>query len=178
MSPSAAQPGGPLERTAGALDISFRFQNDADQPFLEALYVSTRWEELAHSQWTEAERLTFLKSQFVAQTRHYDQAYRHCSDFLILVKNREPIGRLYLHAAATDLRVIDIALMPQWRGQGIGGQLLKALHTEAAQSGRDVSIHVEMYNPALRLYKRLGFQEVAPNGPYLLMRWPATAEVR
>jgi ribosomal protein S18 acetylase RimI-like enzyme len=49
--------------------------------------------------------------------------------------------------------------------------LLQEVLDEGAASGRSVSIHVESYNPALRLYDRLGFREIDTNGIYKLMEW-------
>ncbi|HEX6939117.1 MAG TPA: GNAT family N-acetyltransferase, partial [Longimicrobiales bacterium] len=66
----------------------------------------------------------------------------------------------------------DIALLPEHRGRGIGTALLEALIAEADAAGKPVSIHVEQYNPARRLYARLGFREVEDLGVYVFMERP------
>jgi ribosomal protein S18 acetylase RimI-like enzyme len=48
---------------------------------------------------------------------------------------------------------------------------------EGARTGRFVSIHVEAFNPALRLYERLGFREAGRTHVYLLMEWKPSAPV-
>jgi ribosomal protein S18 acetylase RimI-like enzyme len=68
---------------------------------------------------------------------------------------------------------MDIALLPPFRGQGIGAGLLRPLLAEGADAGRSVSIHVEQSNPAMSLYRRLGFVPVGEHGVYILMRWTA-----
>lgn len=81
------------------------------------------------------------------------------------------IGRLYLHRSDSEIRVMDIALLPEHRRQGIGEALLRDVLQEARQSGRAVGIHVEKDNLARRLYDRLGFREEADRGIYWFMLW-------
>ncbi|MFP5246640.1 MAG: GNAT family N-acetyltransferase, partial [Thermoanaerobaculia bacterium] len=73
------------------------------------------------------------------------------------------------------LRVMDIALVPEHRGRGIGGVLMHELLSRARAEGRSVSIHVEMNNPAMRLYERLGFRQIDSYGIYHLMEWQPDA---
>ncbi|NHA01978.1 GNAT family N-acetyltransferase [Nocardioides sp. W3-2-3] len=85
-------------------------------------------------------------------------------------------GRITLDRRPDDLRVVDLALLPAYRGRGIGGALLGRVLVEAAATGRTASIHVEVHNPARRLYERLDFRVVEDLGVYLLMRWTASGE--
>jgi ribosomal protein S18 acetylase RimI-like enzyme len=68
---------------------------------------------------------------------------------------------------------MDIALLPEYRNAGIGARLIRDLQNEAAQTGRSLRLHVETFNPALRLYERLGFHSVSASGIYLEMEWNA-----
>ncbi|WP_367401473.1 GNAT family N-acetyltransferase [Solimonas sp. SE-A11] len=154
-----------------ALALAWRPEVGGDYPFLESLYIDTRWDEFAALGWPEAPLRAFLASQFAAQCRHYAQAYRDVSAFRILLHDGRPIGRLYLYDAPMDSRIIDITLVASCRGKGIGRTLLCALIADARATSRTVSIHVESNNPARRLYDRLGFQEAAEaHPPYLLMQ--------
>ncbi|HAV35433.1 MAG TPA: GNAT family N-acetyltransferase, partial [Massilia sp.] len=83
----------------------------------------------------------------------------------------------YVLRGAAEIRVIDIALLAQYRGQGIGTTLLRSLLDEARRGARRVTIHVEENNPALALYLRLGFTQIETHGLYRLMAWPASAPV-
>lgn len=136
------------------------------------MYASTRAEELGIVPWSPSEKEAFLGQQFEAQHRHYQCAYAD-GQFSIVSAGTEDIGRLYVWRGTEELRIIDIALLPAWRGRGIGGGLIRTLLDEAANTGKRVSIHVEQHNPALRLYQRLGFKPVSDNGIYWLMEWRA-----
>jgi predicted GNAT family acetyltransferase len=74
---------------------------------------------------------------------------------------------------AREIRIVDIALMPAHRSGGIGTMLLRRVFAEGDAAGKPVSIHVEVFNPARRLYERLGFVEKGAHGDvYLLMERP------
>src|SRR5262249_8005132 len=70
-----------------------------------------------------------------------------------------------------QIRLVDIALVPECRGLGIGSALLGQVMARGAAAGKPVTIHVESFNPAMRLYQRLRFEHVDTNGVHLLMRW-------
>ena len=42
---------------------------------------------------------------------------------------------------------------------------------EACVTGKALTIHVEKNNPAMRLYRRLGFMPIGEHGVYDLMQW-------
>ncbi len=70
------------------------------------------------------------------------------------------------------IRIIDITLLPNWRKKNIGSSILAAIIKKAALKNMNVSIHVESFNPAMNLYKRLGFTKISEtNGVYHLMEW-------
>jgi len=150
--------------------IGLRPEAPDDAPFLQQLYVSTRWTELAVTGWPDEAKLAFLHDQFRLQRRHYTTYYVD-TDFAIIEHERSPIGRLYLDWSAREVRIVDVALLPEWRGQGIGGALLQAVLDRAGIEDLTATIHVEHVNPAQRLYQRLGFQFVEERGPYWLMAW-------
>jgi ribosomal protein S18 acetylase RimI-like enzyme len=141
---------------------------DDDRAFLVELYGSVREEELAPVQWDEATRRAFVEQQFSAQDNHYRQNYPGATLDVIEVDG-EPAGRLYVYRGADDIRIMDIALAPAFRGRGIGTRLLQTLIEEAQASGRKLSIHVELNNPARSLYERLGLRAVGEHGVYVLM---------
>jgi ribosomal protein S18 acetylase RimI-like enzyme len=91
----------------------------------------------------------------------------------VVVVDGRPAGRLYVARWPEELRVIDIALLPEYRRRGIGTALLRALLEEAGASGRPVRIHVERFNPALAVYEKLGFRLLEDRGVYLFLEWRA-----
>ena len=157
---------------AAALGLRFRRQSETDLPFLFRLYASTRQEELAVVPWSEVAKAAFLDAQFRAQHAHY-RTYYPGADWLVTVHDGEDIGRLYIERWPSQHRIIDIAFLPEHRGNGFGTALLNDLLDEAAAAGKAVSIHVEKFNPAMRLYRRLGFTCVEDKGVYDLMHWSA-----
>jgi ribosomal protein S18 acetylase RimI-like enzyme len=147
---------------------------DDDREFLVDLYHSVRERELAHVPWDAATRRAFIEHQFSAQDAHYRQHYPGAT-LDVIELDGEPAGRLYVHRGPSDIRIMDIALTPGFRGRGIGTGLLRALIAEAGESGRELSIHVEMNNPARTLYERLGFRPAGEHGVYVLMVYVKTA---
>jgi ribosomal protein S18 acetylase RimI-like enzyme len=151
--------------------IHLRAITPEDAELLARIYASTRTEELSVLPWTQAQKDAFLRSQFEAQHAHYQQHYVG-ADFLVVMRGELPLGRLYLFRSARELRIVDIALLPEHRGTGLGRALLEELLRVAEVEGRKVSIHVERMNRALGLYQRLGFRTVRDEGGvYLLLEW-------
>ena len=150
--------------------LGFRCLAERDLPFLAQVYASTRAEELEVTGWSAQRTAAFLDAQFRAQHAHYQQYYPN-ADWLVTMRGGEDIGRLYLERWPTQHRIIDIAFLPEHRGKGFGEALLRDLMDEADACGKAVSIHVEKFNPAMRLYRRLGFEPVEDRGVYDLMRW-------
>lgn len=141
---------------------------DDDRAFLVALYASVRDAELAHVPWDDVQKRAFVEHQYAAQDAHYHQHYPGATLDVVEVDG-ERAGRLYVHRGPSDIRIMDIALLPSFRGRGIGTALLRTLIDEADGSERTLSIHVEANNPARALYDRLGFRPVGEHGVYVLM---------
>lgn len=159
-----------------ASEVTLRPATDADFDFMRRLYASTRAEEMQHFPFDEAQKNAFLDQQFAAQFEHYRIHYPTC-ERNIIEKDGRPIGRLWLDEWRDQIRLVDIALMSEDRSSGIGTGLVRDVLARGAAAGKPVTIHVEGFNPALRLYQRLGFEHVDTNGVYYLMRWtPPQAE--
>lgn len=139
-----------------------------DRELLLAVYSSTRVEELAQVPWAPGAKEAFLRQQFEAQDAYYREYYPRASFDVVEVQGRAA-GRLYVDRWPYEIRIVDIALLPEFRGRGAGEALLRELIAEAGASGRSLTIHVEQGNPARRLYERLGFVAVAERGHNTLM---------
>ena len=147
-----------------------------DLDLLFRIYASTREEEMAQVPWSNSDKDKFLRMQFQLQTDHYEKHYPQAR-FEIILLDEEPAGRLYVDRRDKEIRIVDIALLPSFRGQGIGSSLLHELIEESDNTGKPVSIHVEQYNPAKRLYERLGFRPIGEVGVYDLMERPVAPKV-
>lgn len=152
------------------MDAALRPVQPGDEPFLLSVYAGTREEELSRVPWPAEQKAAFVAQQFAAQTAHYAQHYPSMSSHVVLVGG-VPAGRLLVARWTSEIRIVDISLLPGFRGRGVGSRLLAGLQEEAAAAGRKLSIHVEKFNPALRLYERLGFLPVEDKELYLLMEW-------
>jgi ribosomal protein S18 acetylase RimI-like enzyme len=158
-----------VTRTSTAA-VTLRPATDADRDHLLAVYASTREEELDQVTWPPGAREAFLAQQFTAQDHEYR---RHNPDgsFDVVEVDGVPAGRLYVDRRPGDLRIVDVALLPAYRGHGIGAGLVRGLQEAAGEEGRIVSIHVEISNRAAALYERLGFAVAEDLGVYRRMEW-------
>lgn len=143
-----------------------------DQPFLRRVYASTRAEELAMAPWSDEEKERFLDLQFRAQHAWYHERYAG-AEFWVIEEAGEAVGRLYLCRLQDEIRLMDIALLPDWRGRGIGAHYLRQLMAEAAEAGKPLRVHVEVFNRALSFYQGLGFRLLENRGVYLFLEWSA-----
>jgi ribosomal protein S18 acetylase RimI-like enzyme len=121
--------------------------------------------------WDDAQKADFLRMQFGAQDAWWRENYADASFDVVLVDG-EPAGRLYVHRGPSEIRIVDIALLPEHRGGGVGTRLLDDLLAEGDAGAKSVTIHVERMNPALRLYERLGFSVAEDKGVYLFLERP------
>jgi GNAT superfamily N-acetyltransferase len=141
-----------------------------DRDLLLQIYASTRQDEMDVVDWSDEEKATFLFHQFTAQDLYYREEFPDCT-FEIIVVEEEDAGRLYVDRRDDEIRIVDIALLPPVRGKGVGTELMQSILDEASTAELVVRIHVEEYNPAQSLYRRLGFRELENVGTYILMEW-------
>ena len=151
--------------------MTLREAQASDRALLYAVYASTRTEELAVVPWNDAQKAAFLRMQFDAQDRHYREHYPAAA-YLVIEDGGQPAGRLYVARSANEIRILDIALLPEYRSRGIGGGLLRELLAEGDRDGKVIVLHVEQENRAQQLYERLGFRRVEDVGVYYRMERP------
>ncbi len=142
---------------------------ERDLGFLFKVYASTRADEVAQTGWPAQQQHEFLQIQFTAQHKHYQQYYPKATFDLIML-GEQAIGRLYVSRWPTQIRIIDIALLSEFRGKKIGGLLMRKLFAEAKEKQLEISIHVKKNNPAIHWYLGLGFKEIEDKGIYRLMK--------
>jgi ribosomal protein S18 acetylase RimI-like enzyme len=166
-----------MNKTALAKDlITFRSIADEDGEFLYKLYASTRAEEMTLTGWNENEIDEFLRMQFHLQHVQYMENYKKGGTFEIILVDNIPAGRLYVRRKPDDIRIIDIALLPEFRRKGTGSKIMKELMIEADCEKLPLSLHVEQNNPALGLYENLGFVRKDLVGIYYFMERPPVSK--
>jgi ribosomal protein S18 acetylase RimI-like enzyme len=150
------------------MDLSLRAPSDDDEEFLFRLYASTRQEEVSAWGWSAAQQTAFLQMQFQAQRRGYAAEYPDAEPRIILADD-EPVGRILVHRTEGDMRLVDIAILPEQRNRGVGTTFLRDLIAESESTGRPLKLQVAKGNRAARLYERLGFSRVSEDQVYLQM---------
>ena len=158
------------QASATTAHVELRPVTHHDREFLIGVYGATRDDELSQVTWGEGQREAFVRMQFEAQDSEYRKRNPEGTFDVVEVDGR-PAGRLYVDRRPGDLRIVDISLLPEFRGAGVGGQLIVQLMDEAAASGCKLSIHVEIHNRAAELYNRLGFVVADEHGVYRRMEW-------
>ena len=147
--------------------ILLRPAESGDQAFLFELYRDTRAEEMAAWGWDANQQQMFLELQFRARNASYS-AYPNTRHSIIVDGDR-PVGRLLISRMEDEIRLVDIALLAEARGHGIGAKLIAELFSQAASEGTPLRLHVEKFNRALQLYQRLGFQTIEDTGTQYFM---------
>ncbi|MBS1792004.1 MAG: GNAT family N-acetyltransferase [Acidobacteria bacterium] len=149
--------------------ISLRPADQSDEAFLFELYRDTRAEEMAAWGWDAAQQQAFLGLQFRARNTSYS-AYPNTEHSIILADNH-PIGRLLISGMENEIRLVDIALLANVRGLGIGATLIAELFLRAVSEGKPLRLHVDKFNRAFPFYQRLGFQIIEDTGTQYFMEW-------
>jgi ribosomal protein S18 acetylase RimI-like enzyme len=148
-----------------------------DRDFLFRLYASTRMDEIRSFGWSAVQQDAFFRMQFNAQQQWYQATYSTAEN-QIIEKDQEPIGRMIVQRGAGTWRLLDISLLPEHRGQGIGGELIRALIKDCGAAGAVLQLQVVNTNPAQRLYTRLGFIKTGQDQIYTQMELrPQTTEL-
>lgn len=151
------------------MTISLRPAAGGDQEFLFKLYTSTRQAEIAGFGWSPVQQEAFLRMQYNAQRRWYETAYPTAVEQIVQL-NQEPIGRLIVaRGTEATATLVDIALLPEHRGQGIGGGLIRQLLDQCGGDRVSLRLQVLKTNPAAGLYRKLGFLPVSEDDLYLHM---------
>jgi ribosomal protein S18 acetylase RimI-like enzyme len=150
--------------------LSSRPVTGEDAAFLLELYASTRELELSLVPWDTAQKSAFVQMQFNAQQQHYAEHYPNAVHELLLCEG-ESIGKIHIARNAESIHILDFIIAPPQRRRGIGTMILKELQHEAAATGKSVRGYVEVFNPALRLFEKLGFSKIEETGYHRLLEW-------
>lgn len=154
------------------MTVTLRPAQPDDEELIFTLYAASRSDEMAAWGWAEAQQTAFLRLQFNGRQQHYRSQYPQAEHQIILLDGR-PVGGLVVVKLDNAYRLADIVLLPEQRGKGYGAALVGDLLEQARQANKPVQLFVERFNPAIRLYQRLGFAIVGDIGSHLSMEWTA-----
>jgi GNAT superfamily N-acetyltransferase len=150
--------------------LSLRAVCAGDESFLLQVYASTRADELALTGWTEAQREAFLQMQLTAQLKHYQSHYPEAEHLIILLGD-VAVGRLYVARLSNEIRILDVTVLPAYRGRDVGTRIIGRLKSEASATRRPLRIFVESFNPSLCFFEGLGFVKVGEFAHNHLLEW-------
>jgi len=156
--------------------VELRPAEDADAAFLFEVYAASRRDPLAPLGWDSATADGFLRHRFEAEQRDW-RNHNAGVESLVVLRDGLPVGGLTLARNAHELRILDLTLLPEHCGRGIGTALIGELLREAARTGQTVRAHVERTTPAVNLFRRLGFLHAATRATTFLMEWTPRAPV-
>jgi ribosomal protein S18 acetylase RimI-like enzyme len=160
----------PIQLPKGG-NVELRAVTENDDHFLLSVYASTRADELSQAEWAEGQKEMFLRWQFDLQRREYDGRFPDAAYNVILV-DQQPAGRIWVGSDDEQIRLLDIALLPEFQNRGVGTSLLRRLIDQAAQAGKVLRHMVfVLNNNAERFYERLGFTIIEDLGAYKHMEW-------
>ncbi|MEM7452907.1 MAG: GNAT family N-acetyltransferase [Planctomycetota bacterium] len=154
-----------------ARKITRRPVTDDDLEFLHRLYESTRW-DLDLLPLNDEQKKAFVDQQFNAQHTHYHKFFAG-ADFDIVLLNDRPVGRIYVWEGKKEVRVVDISMLPEFRGSGIGGTVMQQAIDQAARADKPLRLWVESVNPARQWYEKTGFHVIEDKGINQHMELPA-----
>jgi GNAT superfamily N-acetyltransferase len=161
----------PQFKLRDASELTLRPVTPEDDVFLLSVYASTRSDELNQVEWSEGQREAFLKWQFDMQRREYEVRFPDAEYDVIVIEN-QPAGRIWIGRKDAEIRLLDIALLPQFQNRGAGTALINWLIAEARASGKRLRHMVfVLNNNAHRFYERLGFVEIEDMGGYKHMEF-------
>ena len=155
----------------GGVSVTLRPVAAEDEEFLLGVYASTREQELAQVEWGEGQKEMFLRWQFDLQRREYFERFPEAEYDVIVVDGRRA-GRVWVGSDGSQIRLLDIALLPEFQNKGVGTLLLRGLIEDARRKGLPLRHMVfTLNNDAHRFYERLGFVVIEDFDAYKHMEW-------
>ena len=150
--------------------VTLRPATSDDVTLLLEIYKSSRGDDLRGLGWDDARISEFLEMQYEAQLMFDRNDHHQAMDEVILCSG-EPAGRLLVESLETEIRCLDLALLPEFRNQGVGTLLIRRLQDQAVKSRRSVRLQVVRINRAVSLFERLGFVRTSETGTHFQMEW-------
>ncbi|MFP3917579.1 GNAT family N-acetyltransferase [Lysinibacillus telephonicus] len=141
-----------------------------DESFMYKLFVSTRIQEFTLLHLSEKQIQSLLKMQYDAQKNSFHTRFPNATYEMIYLEGVR-IGRMITDKKRHCIHLVDISLLPEYRGKGYGTEIIKTIQKVAIMERMDVTLYVLQGNPAQNLYERCGFYVIEKVDPYLAMRF-------
>ena len=148
-------------------NLSLRIADFADEAFLQDLFFDVRHAEFAIAGLPSEQLKLLLAMQYAAQKQSYKWTFPTAKEAIIVFDGKK-IGRLLITRDGQKIHLIDIAILSETRGKGIGSFVLNKLKSEASA----ISLRVFKTNfGAKKFYERHGFTIARDDGKYIEMEW-------
>jgi ribosomal protein S18 acetylase RimI-like enzyme len=146
-----------------------------DERLLFALYAEDQRAQFVPSGLAEELVRSLIQMQYRGRSMTYAARYPASENSILIADDGSPVGRLLLDRGSLRLpdcwRIVDIAILATHRGKGLGTRVLKECQRLCAAAGASLELQVTPWNPARRLYERLGFQVVSEDATAVEMGW-------
>ncbi|WP_127534133.1 GNAT family N-acetyltransferase [Paenibacillus kobensis] len=158
------------ERSGGGIQLSLTQPED---PFMLAVYEAVRREEMAQWGWDETAAVSFIAMQYDMQQRSYAMHYPESKLFTVLIQGAT-VGKLHVADDLEAVTLVDVALLPQYQGQGLGTALVRGLQRYVQEARKPLRLTANAGSRASRLYEKLGFRILEANEVVSRMEWQET----
>lgn len=148
------------------LKLDFRAREKADTTFLKKLFIANTKPLFAY--FPPEQQDMFISMQLVAQQQDYQTRWPKAKCTIILF-NSEPAGQFLVDKSGQYFFLIDIAILPEYQNSGIATHVLQTLIKDASSQKMSIRLSVLKQNPALQLYKRIGFNVIGENDIHFKM---------
>lgn len=139
--------------------------------FLLKLFTECRPDLALIIDVSKKQKASIISQQFTMEQQQLIQMYPD-AELNIVMFNKEPVGRLYVHHGETADRILEIGLLEQYRGRGIGGKLVTTVIENAAKIGKTVRLQVVWFNQgAYAFYEKVGFQVIENRDVFYEMQY-------
>jgi ribosomal protein S18 acetylase RimI-like enzyme len=131
-----------------------------DNEFLLRVFKESRPDLNLINDISEEQRESIILEQFKMEKQQLEQIYPN-AEFSIIKLNEEPIGRIYIYYGETTNRIVEIGLLEDYRGLGIGQRLMTTVIGNATKMKKNVRLQVAWFNQrAYKFYERIGFKVI------------------
>jgi ribosomal protein S18 acetylase RimI-like enzyme len=140
--------------------VTLRHESPQDEPFLRSLIHATIVGELEASQWPEPMRSHLLSVQYTARRQLNRAKFPEAVSFVVAADGADA-GWAVVTTMPHEIQLVEIMILPELRGKGIGTAAIRQVLATAAAAGKPVRLNVNVTNhAAIGLYQRLGFRRI------------------